>query len=172
MAYTTVPTIADTDITASFMNTYVRDNQRAIKDPPSQNYESNEGANYTRTGSGFVNVDTDFNFSITTTGGDVLVSFIGNAICTSGGGLPVVGYFDVLVDSTRIINNANAGLAVIQNVMTLCQFSYLVTGLAAGVHTFNLQWSLADGVNTLTLYAGAGTGSYDLHPQFWVREIS
>jgi hypothetical protein len=171
MAYTTVPTVTDTSITASFMNTYVRDNQRAIKDPPSQNYESNEGANYTKTGGSYANVDTDFNFSITTTGGDVLVTFIGNAIC-SGGGIPTIGYFDVLVDSTRIINNASAGLAVILNVVTLCQFSYLVTGLAAGVHTFNLQWRPEDGANTVTLYAGSGTVNYDLHPQFVVREIS
>jgi hypothetical protein len=142
MAYTTVPTFTDTSATAANGNTYIRDNQRALKDPPSQNYESNEGANYTRTGSAaFANVDADFNFSITTTGGDVIVSFVGVAFATSGGGIPL-------------------------------QFTRLVTGLAAGVHTFNLQWAVEDAVNTITLYAGAGTASYDLHPQFWVRELT
>jgi hypothetical protein len=173
MAYTTVPTFTDTSATAANGNTYIRDNQRALKDPPSQNYESNEGANYTRTGSAaFANVDADFNFSITTTGGDVIVSFVGVAFATSGGGIPLIGYFDVSVDGTRIINNANGGLAVFTGAKTLVQFTRLVTGLAAGVHTFNLQWAVEDAVNTITLYAGAGTASYDLHPQFWVRELT
>lgn len=171
MAYTTVPTFTDTSATAANGNTYIRDNQRALKDPPSQNYESNEGTDYSKTLVAWVNVDTDFNFSITTTGGDVLLGFTGVAI-VSGGGLDKRGYFDVSVDGTRIINQTHGGLATIVNTRALVQFTRLVTGLSAGAHTFNLQWALEDGANTITLYAGAGTASYDIHPQFWVRELT
>jgi hypothetical protein len=169
--FTTPRTWTDILSDADHPNTDIRDNQQALKDPPSQNYESNEGTDYTKVGGDWSDVDTDFNLSITTGGGDVMISFIGNAI-VGGGGLPTTGYFDVSVDSTRIINQAQAGLAIVSNVQTLVQFSRLVTGLAAGVHTFNLQWRPHDGANTITLYAGAGTAGRDVHPQFWVREIS
>jgi hypothetical protein len=172
MGYVTPPTFTDIDATAADGNVYIRDNQLALKDPPSQNYEANEGTNYTRTGSSaWADVDTDFNFSITTTGGDVLISFIGNAV-RSGGGVNQLQLFDVSVNSTRIINQTDAGLAMFSNVVTLIQFSRRVTGLAAGTHTFNLQWRSNDAAATMTLYAGAGTASYDTRPQFWVRELS
>ena len=49
-------------------------------------------------------------------------------------------------------------------------FTRLITGLSAGEHTFKLRWRVTGG--TGYIYAGAGTSGYDVHPQFWVREMS
>ena len=176
MAWTTPRTWTDVTSAASDANTDIRDNQRALKDPPSQNYEPNEASNYSvMAGISYTNVDTDFNFSLTTGGGDVLVSFVGCVSATTGG-LDRSGYFDVSVDGTRIINDNAAGLAVYPNIAgspkKLMSFTRLITGLSAGAHTFNLQWRPVDGATTMTLYAGAGTASYDVHGQFWARELT
>lgn len=170
MGYTTPRTWNAETVTNEKWIVELKDNLNAIKDPPSQNYEANEGTDYTKTLAAWANVDTDYNFSITTTGGDVLIGFMGTLL-VSGGGLSKVGYLDVAVDGTRIINTTDGGLGVVL-ITGLVSFTRLVTGLAAGVHTFNLQWKPEDGANTITLYAGAGTASYDLHPQFWVRELT
>lgn len=175
MAYTTPETWANELVTSAKWTTNLKTNILALKDPPSDNYEANEGANYTKTGGSWGDVDTDFNHSITTTGGAVLLSFTGNV--EPSGAVPSLAFFDVSVDGTRIVNQSDAGLAVALGAfaggtIVLVSFSYLVTGLSAGAHTFNLQWSGNDGLSFITMYAGAGTASYDLHPQFFVREIS
>ena len=171
MAYTTPETWANELVTSAKWNANLKTNILALKDPPSDNYEANEGANYTKTGTSWGDVDTDFNHSITTTGGAVLLSFTGNV--NAAGDPTSLAFLDVSVDGTRIVNQASAGLAVVINsVNTLVSFSRLVTGLSAGAHTFNLQWATNSGLVTATMYAGAGTASYDLHPQFFVREIS
>lgn len=158
-------------VTASKWNTELKNNQTSLKDPPSQFYQANEGANYTKTLVAWADVDSDFNFSITTTGGDLFISFVGNSVIT-GGGVPATGYFDVSVDGTRIVNQTSAGLGIVTSTVTAVRFSRIVTGVAAGAHTVNLQWKPEDGANTITLYAGAGTGGYDTHPTFIVRELS
>jgi len=66
MAYTAIPSLSDTVLSAATFNAYIRDNQLALKDPPSANYESNEVADYTTVSTTFADVDTDFNLSITT----------------------------------------------------------------------------------------------------------
>lgn len=171
MAYSAPPTVSNTLIDANFLNVYIRDNQRALKDPPSQNYESNEASDYSKTLVAWADVDTDFNFSITTTGGDVLLSFTG-VVYIAGGSITKIGYLDVSVDGTRIVNQTEAGLAIVTDAKTLVQFTRLVTGLSAAAHTFNLQWKPSDGADTINMYAGAGTASYDVHPTFWVRELT
>jgi hypothetical protein len=169
MAYTTIPTFTDVPATAANLNTYSRDNQRAIKDPPSANYEANEGADYSTSSTTYGNVDpigTDFTLQITTTGGDVVISAIlhcnGNA-----------GYFDVSVDGTRIANNNSGGLCrILPNAGNLGMFTRIITGLSAASHTFILMWRADSAGSPVILYAGAGTANRDVHPQFWVRELS
>jgi hypothetical protein len=168
MAYTTIPAFTDIPATAANLNTYIRDNQRAIKDPPSANYEANEGADYSTTSTTYANVDpigTDFTLQITTTGGDVV---IGAILPTNGNR----GFFDVSVDGTRIANNTAGGLCLVgPNSLSLGAFTRIITGLSAASHTFILQWKSESGANVI-LYAGAATANRDMHPQFWVRELS
>lgn len=168
MAYTTVPSFTDTTATATNLNTYIRDNQRALKDPPSLNYESNEGSDYTNSTTTFADVDSDFNLTIVTTGGDVICGFTLSGISATS-----YGVIDIEVDGTRIINTADKGLAIVTltNRSTVSTMR-LITGLAAGSHTFKLQFARRTGGGTATLYAGAGTANYDVHGQFWAREVS
>lgn len=169
MAWTTpVTQTTGTLITAAEWNAQVANNLEAVKNPPTDSYVGNEGADWTTTSTSFVDVDgTDLSLSITTTGGDVYVGFHGNL--ASGANT----YLDVTMDGTAI--GGDDGIVAIQGAGSTAPgrpigFVRLVTGVSAGAHTFNLRWKVASG--TSTLYGGAGTGSADLHPQFWVREMS
>lgn len=171
MAYTQ-PTTRNTgdSITASVWNTDIVDNIIALKNPPSAQYTANEAANWTTTSTSFVDVDgTDLSLAITTTGGDVMIGFHGNVSSLNN-----YVWFDVTMDGTRIgTDDGFMGIYATSstNIMVSpVSFVRLVTNVAAGSHTFKLQWKASAG--TITLYAGAGTANGDVHPQFWVREVS
>lgn len=170
MTWTTPRTWADEElVTANLMNTHIRDNLNALKSPPSDNYEANEASDYTTTSTSFVDLDaTKFSLTITTTGGDVLVGFNGNFKCTAS----TVAFLDIDVDGSRV--GGDDGIKVFDVNASIAgafpSFARLITGLSAGTHTFKLQWRTGSG--TLTMYAGAGTSNADVHPQFWVREVS
>jgi hypothetical protein len=152
-------------LTASDMNTHIKDNLNALKAPPTEHYECDEASDYTTTSTSFVDVDaTSLSLTIVTTGGDVLIGFC--------------GFFQqsaavVFLDVHESVGNARLagddGIARPGNGFEFVSFIWLATGLDAGSHTFKLQWKVSAG--TGTLYAGAGGTSLDLHPQFWVREI-
>ena len=157
-------------LSANDMLTYINDNLEALKEPPTDNYECDESSDYTTTSTSFVDVDaTNLNLTITTTGGDVMVGFTG-AVQNTTVGKTVC--FDIDMDGAREggddgitqICNGGTDIPVVQVGMV-----YLITGLDAGEHTFKLQWKVNGG--TAKLFAGAGTSNYDVHPQFWVREV-
>lgn len=169
MAYTQ-PTTRNTgdSITASVWNTDLVDNIIALKNPPSAQYTANEAANWTTTSTSFVDVDTtDLSLAITTTGGDVMIGWCGNV---SGANINI--HFDVTMDGTRIATDDGiVGVFATTTVLNAAvSFVRLVTNVAAGSHTYKLQWKVNSG--TGTLYGGAGTANGDVHPQFWVREVS
>jgi hypothetical protein len=155
-------------VTAALLNTHLRDNLEFLKTPPTASYVLNESSDYTTTSTSFVNVDnTKLALTITSAGGDVLVGFCGVIAASTN----LNAFFDVEVDGVRlagddglVVNGAASGGRY------TVTFFRLITGLAAGSHTFKLQWKTSAG--TLTLYAGAGSGSGDVHPQFFVREVS
>ncbi|MCY4071254.1 MAG: hypothetical protein OXG60_08135 [Chloroflexi bacterium] len=98
----------------------------------------------------FVDIDSNFNLTITTAGGDVLVHFHG----------VVVNHplrIDVEVDGTRL-GHDEYGLRRGEVDHELVNFTHLVQNLSAGSHTFKLQ-----GRNHRTTLRS--------HAQFWVREI-
>lgn len=161
--------VTNEPLTASDLNTHLRDNLNALKAPPTDEYTLNESSAYSTTSTSFVDIDaTNLALSITTTGGDVLIGF--NAtIYGSGGTLPYV-FFDVDIDGARMMGDDGILAHRIGNgsaTYSVC-FAILKQGLSAGAHTFKLQWR----VDTATggLIAGSG-GSVDTHPQFWVREV-
>ena len=92
--------------------------------------------------------------TLETHGGPVLVSLTGASSMTGTGSLT---YFDVAVDGVRegtpvvsgagLIAYASPAASIQHNV----SFSHLVIGLAAGVHTFKLQWRVTS--TTGYLYA-------------------
>lgn len=156
--------------TASNMNTYIRDQQSAIKTPAHGYCDIDEAANYTISSTSFADVDaTDLAITIVTGGGKVLVGYSG---MVNAAGLTTSGdriLFDVNVDGTNDrtndgitgVNNQNGG-----NV----SFAFIIDGLSAGSHTFKLQARVTAG--SAIIYAGAGTASNDIHPQFWAVEIT
>lgn len=171
--YTTPKTWTNEPLVYSDLNTHLRDNMEALKDPPSANYELNESSNYSTTSTSFVDIDATagkLSLTITTNGGDVLVGFHG-ALAHS---VPDNIYFDIDVDGTRHAGDDGilglAPYATFAGGRASVSFVRLITGLAAGSHTFKLQWKTKTG--TGTLLAGAGTSNGDTHPQFWVREVS
>ncbi len=150
-------------VTASLLNTHLRDNLEFLKTPPTALYHVNQSTDYTTTSTSFADVDaTNLSFNLTTAGGDVLIVFMGY-----GGGSARL-YFDVAIDSVRMAGD-DGFLASVNAANTPITLVALKQGLSAGSHTFKLQWKVNSG--SATLYAGAGTAGLDTHPQFFVREI-
>jgi hypothetical protein len=173
MGWTEPKTWTAEPLVATDLNTHLRDNLNELKDPPTAHYELNESADYSTTSTTFVNVDgTKLSLTITTSGGDVMVAFHGYVRPGNNGDQL---YLDVEMDGARIGGDDGiiaAMRAASGSTPTRIPMSFvrLITGLAAGSHTFKLQWKVSAG--TGELYAGAGTSGADLHPQFWVREVS
>lgn len=154
-------------LTAEDLN-HMIDNIEALKDPPSAEYTANEGSDYTTTSSSFVDVDgTNFVLGITTAGGDVMAHFHGSLLLTGG----ATGHFDVVVDGVLHAGDDGIIVQLAGGSPEVVGFTVLITGLSSGFHTFRLRWKTSSG-GTLTLFAGAGTANRDVHPQFWVREVS
>jgi hypothetical protein len=155
-------------VTAALLNAHLRDNLDFLKTPPTALYILNESSDYTTTSTSFANVDgTKLSLTITTAGGDVLIGFCGSILQSSAS-----LFFDVEIDGSR--TGGDDGLGVFTPTSSAQRFNTtffkLVQGLAPGSHTFKLQWKVNGG--TATLFAGAGTSNGDIHPQFFVREVS
>jgi len=159
--------VTNEPLTASDLNTHLRDNLLVLKAPASDQYSLNEGFNYTTSSTNFVNIDGSLlSLPITTTGGDVLIGFNGTFSINT----PLVLYLNVTVDGVQIADNDGIGAwTLYAGAYFHMSFVRLKTGLSAGNHTFNLQWKVS--ANTATLYAGAGTSGGDVHPQFWIQEV-
>lgn len=165
-------------ITAAVWNQDIVENVLALKDPETQSYILNEGSDYTTTSTSFVDVDagtganTKLRLDLTTVGGDVLVNFHGSF----QGSAAMRVYLDLLVDGARLGGDDGILASGIHLYTTeksglkAINFTRLLTGLSASTHTIKLQWKV-DAL-TATLHAGAGTSNYDVHPQFWAREVS
>ena len=171
MAWTTPKTWSSEPLTSNDLNTYIRDNQNEIKSrlDNQASYQPDELTDYTTTSASFVAVDTsNLALSATTTGGQVLCWFSG--VATHSGSSNRV-YFDVEVDGTRF--GLDDGIICIRpsgaNAPECASFLILITGLSNGSHTFKLMWKT--NTPTATLWAGAGTTNFDLHPQFGVKEV-
>lgn len=164
MAWTDPKTWTAEVLTSSDLNTHLRDNLNALKDPPSNKYTFNDSADWTTSSTSYANIDgTDLSLTITTYGGDVMVHFHGTMSNATQGCL------DFTIDGVR--HGGDDGLVRTPNTLCTVAFTVLVEGLSAASHTFVMQWK-ASTAAALILYAGAGTVNNDLHGQFWVREVS
>ena len=154
-------------VTSTTMNG-MRDNLNALKSPAYGYSLADESADYTTTSTSFVDVDgagTAFELTITTAGGGVMVGFSGG-VTTNGAN---AFFFNVMVDGADHIPDDGLTVGLQGTTFGPVGWTYLITGLAAGVHVFKLRWKVSGG--TGTLWVGAGTASRDIHPQFWVMEI-
>ena len=174
MSWTTPKTWNPNEVPGSNdYNKHIRDNLNYLHDRPGDSNVVDEASDYTTTVTTFTDVDaTELARTITTTGGDVLVMFVGTVAL---GTIADLGYFTVDIDGSPYF--ADDGLYAIRHpdqgstgrAMPVA-FCVPIEGLSAGSHTFKLQWKVQSG-GDITLYAGAGTANKDTHPVFGVKEV-
>lgn len=153
---------------ATKLNLDVRNNELALKAPPSYSFVPDEDANYSLAAGAWEAVDADnMSVALATGGGDVFVGFHGTFSCNT---LVPLLRIDVAVDGVRIAGDDGIINRKLSTSLHSLSFIRLIPDLAAGEHTFELQWKT--NVSGTLLYAGAGTANRDLHPQFWAREMS
>lgn len=171
MTYTAPKTWTAEPLTSADMNTFIRDNQIALKDPPTDVIDVEEASDLTTTSTSTVDMDaTNLKLSITTTGGDVLVGFSGSFNLSSVGHFiyldiyESVGGADLFGDDGHIVSTAFTAAKMWHFGFVVC-----IEGLSAGTHEFKMRWKVSSG--TGTFFRAAGTGSADVHPQFWAKEL-
>lgn len=142
-------------------------NNISFATPGAGAYRANGIALYQTNSTSFVNVDnTNMNFSITTTGGNLKIGFAGSIENASGAGQTM---FDIELDGTRLGTDdgimACGGSGIVNASFVTSQIS-----VAAGAHTVKLQWKVLSGT-TVNMFNGTGAATpRDTHPQFWVEE--
>lgn len=151
------------------LNEQIRDNLTFLKNPPFDSYEFNEGADYSTSSTTFVDVDaTDLSKTVETAGGRLYVHLHASVLIPSS---TAKIYFELDIDGAPV--GGDDGILVLLPAATTAietvDFTRVIEGLAAGNHVVKLQWKVS--ANTVTMYAGAGTATLDVHPQFWVGEI-
>lgn len=151
------PTWKAESITVEKLNTRLRDNMTALKEPPTDYYHySYTGASFaTTTSTSFAVISANLSLSLTTTGGDVLLVF--NAAASNC-------YLDFTVDDERL--GGTDGILAIPTLATYgeqTQMIWLAQNLAAGDHTFEVHWKVASGTGTLYQF---------VPPSFFAREVS
>lgn len=158
---------------ATDLNTHVRDNMDYLFTRPRTVSNANAAADVSTTSTSFADVDgvgSEFTISVATSGGRLMVGFVGT-INHSAGTNAYRGFLDVDVDGARVggddglVNFGYSPFAV------PCSFVVVTGVLSVATHTVKLQWKTNNAINTLTCYMGAGTGSADIHPQFWAIEV-
>jgi hypothetical protein len=128
-------------------------------------YTADESSNYSVFSSSFSNVDgtnlvLDIHIDAKAQTGQALIGFHGNVAVPSS----QTGFFNLLVNGT--LNAANDGIIFAPEGSQPIAFTRLVTGLVVGtLNRVYLQAKVTGG--TMTVYAGAGTGNADVHPQLW-----
>lgn len=139
-------------VTASIMNTYVRDNLDWLK-TPLESGKITFSADFTTTSTTYVDI-TGITTTLTTRGGGLDVFFR----CSWNG---TTGVIQVLVDG---VSEAILGSTTGANPIGMT-FHHHIAALSAGSHTIKLQAKVASG--TLTI---KGTSSAVGDPLFFVRE--
>ena len=158
MAWTTPKTwTVDEVVGASDMNTHLRDNLNALKDPPTAVIVRDNNGQYSTTSTSFVAVDdTNLKCTLTTAGGNVEVWF--NGVILADSTTSRHAFFDIQVDGDggwaqdKGFAEGIVRAAVQTTVAQPVAFGPIVVeGLEAGEHTFALLWKQSGG----TLYLNA-----------------
>lgn len=138
MAWTTPRTwVANDLVGATLLNTHLRDNLNALKNPPTDRATELAGT-FSTTSTSFVSV-SNAEVEITTTGGKLMIGAMG----TLGANTTLVAAISLLIDGTRW-GNTTLGLqrvTVPGASVNGFGFVYLSANLAAGNHTVTLQVS-------------------------------
>lgn len=156
MAWTTPKSwLAGSPLGASELNTHLRDNMNALKAPPTDLHDITASHNTTSTSWGDVD-GTNLALTITTTGGDILVSFSGAGSMAAGGNF---GYLGISLDGVDLYTNGIVYTTVAGYVGL--SFAVLLQSVAAGSHTVKLRFKVSG-----STFTTAGIG------QFFIRETT
>lgn len=171
MSWTTPKTWAAGDVlSASDLNTYVRDNANALLARPADGIVYDNGANYTSTSDTFVAIDgTNLSIALTIAGTKICFGFAGVMVDGTAGSTD----FDVTVDGTRVGNAGANGLCYyVSGRAPSVSFGGIAKGLSTGAHTIQVVWKRhSAGSGTCALCSGNGTGGQDFVPSFWAYEV-
>lgn len=137
-------------VTESLLNQQLRDNLEYLSSRPFAEYQWT--SSYTTTSTSFIAVDsTNLRLSLTTNGGDVLVLLAASASNNTSG---ADNFLDVAVNGVR--KGGVNGIYGFDTASTNNPFNVsvpiIIDGLAAGSHTFELQWRTSAGTLTLNSY--------------------
>lgn len=146
--------VAGVTLTAADMNQYVRDNMDWLKAPPKGTVQMSGTSNFTTTSTSFVDVSTtDFQMSITTTGGAVFGWFVVTVSNSSGTNY---ANFDVVIDGVSVSGASNGvvgGIRLAASTTVSVMIPFYKSGLSAAAHTIKLQFRSDNAGNTVTVYA-------------------
>jgi hypothetical protein len=167
MSWTTPKTWAvDELVTASALNSHLRDNLNYLFGRPKQSVKRDNNVAYTTTSTSFVDVDsTNLKLTLTLTGSSVLIGFTAVPATVNN-----IGFLDFAVDGARYASEGTEGLAAVEpNSYVPMTMTALITGLSAGSHNFTVQWRVNGG--SMAIRAGSGAAGYDQIPTFWAIEV-
>lgn len=172
MSWTTPKTWQTEPLTSVDLNIHLRDNLLALKYPPTAHVEVSLTSNIVSGSTSFVPVDpANFNLTLATSGGDVLVGFCGSVGCDAAQGMVNLNLEldggPVALDDGILLVQTNSASVYAQST----SFTYLLTDVPAGSHTIRLLWKVQSGNAYLYTSTTVGSG-FGLHPQFWARELS
>lgn len=164
--WTTPRTWSDAElVTATLMNSHVRDNEDYLLTPNRIYVKSTSSTDFTSTSASYVAIDASLSVALTTHGGHVLVGAMFNVDISSPSS---TFYIAIDVDGTQHCaffpkTNQAAGTptGTGTNFVSVLLPSSVV---AAGAHTVSLKWKNADGY-TMKLYNDAP------NMFFWAVEI-
>ncbi|MGJ3237385.1 MAG: hypothetical protein ACFE0Q_01640 [Anaerolineae bacterium] len=168
MSWTQPKTWVNEPLIASDLNTHLRDNLEALKNPPQGGTNIDNSTDYATSATSFVDVDsTDFSTTLTTNGGDVLVTLAANVRANSAS---LIMFFDITLDGVRCGGDDGILRKEVRNFSDEICLLYWIKDVPAGEHTVRLQWHMNSGSGTLL--GGQGSATEQLHGQWDVREVS
>lgn len=178
MAYSVLPTVsAGETISSTDWGNVVKANIEALKDPPSHEIERDNTALYSTNSTSFVAIDsTNFKATITTTGGDVWVHMTITIHADSATARRV--FFDLSVDGGAALYEGQgyasgyAGAAVQTTVAQIVNLDWLISGLAAGAHTFAPMYKVDAGTCYVHSDTSDATATNENPAILWAREVS
>lgn len=142
MAWTTPRTwVASELVTATLLNTHLRDNLNALKSPPADGASELAGT-FSTTSTSFVSVP-NAEVEITTAGGKLMVGAVGTLTANTA----LVAAISLLIDGTRV-GSTTLGLQRVYVPGSSTNgfgFVYLSANMAAANHTVTLQVSTSTG---------------------------
>jgi hypothetical protein len=175
MTWTTPRTwTAGEKVTAALLNTHLKDNLDALKNPPKLLVANTNGSNFTTTSTTFANISTTY-FEVTITTaveGDVVIGGHFSIRC-SGSATTRIVTLELVRETSGVTTSLTGGqgFMVLQGATGTTHpvtLNFLAEDVPAGTHKFRLQWKVENVADTATLFAQNG-GVFNNRGQFWAK---